>query len=294
MGAGFRDYMHIGAALARYCPMTALTLNMHTQTVLWTGVIADDLTMTDEERTRHEAIRAALYALDRRGRRDPGAAVVRGHREGRDGGRDDACDARRRRLPGLGAQDLRLAGGRGRRLQPDLRGAGRGPPAVPLGARPTTPACRSSATGTRSACAAPTPATWCSTTPSCRRSRELLPAGFFGQIADRWPYVYMTLTPAYVGLTDAVVDFVQEYLAGAGRPGSTARRDSAAEAVGLGRDPDAGRRSRAHLGADGGGGRGRPDARPAAPRAGVDLHGDGDRAGGRREGDPRLRRRRRS
>ena len=57
MGAEFRDYMHVGAALGRYCPMTALTLNMHTQTVLWTGVIADDLTMTDTERARHEAVR---------------------------------------------------------------------------------------------------------------------------------------------------------------------------------------------------------------------------------------------
>src|SRR6476659_7593959 len=62
LGAGFRDYMHVAAALGRWCPMTALTLNMHTQTVLWTGVLADDLTMTDEERARHERIRTRLYA----------------------------------------------------------------------------------------------------------------------------------------------------------------------------------------------------------------------------------------
>src|SRR6476619_6974661 len=56
LGAGFRDYMHVAAALARWCPMTALTLNMHTQTVLWTGVLADDLDMTGAERSPHARI----------------------------------------------------------------------------------------------------------------------------------------------------------------------------------------------------------------------------------------------
>jgi alkylation response protein AidB-like acyl-CoA dehydrogenase len=32
MGAGFQDYMHVSAELARFCPMTALTYNMHSQT----------------------------------------------------------------------------------------------------------------------------------------------------------------------------------------------------------------------------------------------------------------------
>ena len=40
----------IGAAIGAYCPMTALTFNMHTQTVLWTGVAADDLDMPDADR----------------------------------------------------------------------------------------------------------------------------------------------------------------------------------------------------------------------------------------------------
>jgi hypothetical protein len=56
LGASFNDYMHIGAAIGAYCPMTALTFNMHTQTVLWTGVAADDLDMSDEHRAAHEAL----------------------------------------------------------------------------------------------------------------------------------------------------------------------------------------------------------------------------------------------
>jgi alkylation response protein AidB-like acyl-CoA dehydrogenase len=42
---------------------------------------------------------------------------------------------------------------------------------------------------------------------------ELLPAGAYDQLAERWPYVYMTLTPTYLGLTRSVIDFVREYLA---------------------------------------------------------------------------------
>jgi alkylation response protein AidB-like acyl-CoA dehydrogenase len=54
---------------------------------------------------------------------------------------------------------------------------------------------------------------------------ELLPAGAYDQLSARWPYVYMTLTPTYMGLTRAVMDFVQDYLAGPAPPGIAARRD---------------------------------------------------------------------
>ena len=61
LGASFNDYMQIGAAIGAYCPMTALTFNMHTQTVLWTGVAADDLDMPANNRAQHEVRRAELY-----------------------------------------------------------------------------------------------------------------------------------------------------------------------------------------------------------------------------------------
>jgi alkylation response protein AidB-like acyl-CoA dehydrogenase len=54
---------------------------------------------------------------------------------------------------------------------------------------------------------------------------ELLPPGGFDQLAARWPHVYLTLTPTYVGLTRAVVDFVQAYLGSNPPPGIPARRD---------------------------------------------------------------------
>ncbi len=226
MGAGFRDYMHIGAALARYCPMTALTLNMHTQTVLWTGVIADDLTMTDEERTRHEAIRAALYASIV----EDGAIQAQPLSEGIAKGA----------TAGVMTRATPVDGGflvSGRKIFASLAGAAAAynltcvvpgedrlrflsvaadNPGVQITGNWDTLGMRGTDSRDLVFDDAFVPA-----------ESELLPAGFFGQIADRWPYVYMTLTPAYVGLTDAVVDFVQEYLSGAGRPGAAARRDSA-------------------------------------------------------------------
>ena len=135
MGAGFRDYMHVAAALARWCPMTALTLNMHTQTVLWTGVLADDLEMSDAERSRHERIRARLYAAIV----DDGAIQAQPLSEGLAKGATAGVATRATPVDGgfrgVGAQDLRVAGRRRERLQPDLRGTGRGSAPVPVGGR---------------------------------------------------------------------------------------------------------------------------------------------------------------
>ena len=53
----------------------------------------------------------------------------------------------------------------------------------------------------------------------------LLPPGLYNQLAERWPYVYMTLTPAYMGLSKAVIDFVRDYMSSQAPPGVTSRRD---------------------------------------------------------------------
>ena len=110
---------------------------------------------------------------------------------------------------------------------------------------------------------------------------ELLPPGGYDQLSERWPYVYMTLTPTYVGLTRAVVDFVQGYLGGAAPPGIAARRDVPQKQSGWAQIQIMHERSRRALGGRRGRGRRRPDARRAAPRVGRALHGDGDGAGGR-------------
>lgn len=224
LGASFNDYMQIGAAIGAYCPMTALTFNMHTQTVLWTGIAADDLDMSDEHRAAHEAKRVELY----RRILEEGAMQSQPLSEG------IAQGATR----GFATTATRVEGGyliNGKKIFASLSGAATDynitcvetsedeilflavaadDPGVeivgdwdPLGMRGTV-----SRTLLFKDAFAPD-------------SAVLLPPGLYNQLAERWSYVYMTLTPAYMGLTKAVIDFVQEYLSSQAPPGITSRRE---------------------------------------------------------------------
>lgn len=63
LGADYRTYFLVASEIGRHCGATALTLNMHSCSMLWSGPLADDLPMTDEERRGHRERRAALYDL---------------------------------------------------------------------------------------------------------------------------------------------------------------------------------------------------------------------------------------
>jgi alkylation response protein AidB-like acyl-CoA dehydrogenase len=43
---------------------------------------------------------------------------------------------------------------------------------------------------------------------------QLMPAGVYYQLALRWPHMFMTLTPSYMGLCQAIFDFTVAYLRG--------------------------------------------------------------------------------
>ncbi|MDP3170558.1 MAG: acyl-CoA dehydrogenase family protein, partial [Polaromonas sp.] len=60
-GADFATYVMTAAEIGRHCGATALTLNMHVSSTMWTGFIADDLDMTPEQRANHEAHRKVHY-----------------------------------------------------------------------------------------------------------------------------------------------------------------------------------------------------------------------------------------
>ena len=290
MGASFQDYMHVSAELARFCPMTALTYNMHSQTTLWTGILADDLDMAPDVRERHERIRSGLY----RWILEDGAIMSQPLSEGIARGATAGVATTATPVPGgfhvngrkvfaslAGAADAynftcRVPGEEGLRFlsvrsdNPGVRIVGDWDP---LGMR-----------GTDSR-------TLVFEDAFVEADDELLPTGGFDQLAARWPHVYLTLTPTYIGLTRAVVDFVQGYLGSTPPPGIPARRDVPAKQWAWAEIQIAYERSRslwecavAEAGLD-------PDARAAAPRLGGVVHGDGDRARGRRAGDPRLRRR---
>ena len=60
-GASFRTYCLAAAELGRYCGATALSWNMHVCSTLWTGALADDLEMTEAERSEHNVRRSVHY-----------------------------------------------------------------------------------------------------------------------------------------------------------------------------------------------------------------------------------------
>ena len=60
-GADYKTYMITAAEIGRYCGATALTWNMHVCSCLWTGALADDLPMSDDQRSIHESRRAIHY-----------------------------------------------------------------------------------------------------------------------------------------------------------------------------------------------------------------------------------------
>jgi alkylation response protein AidB-like acyl-CoA dehydrogenase len=224
LGASFADYMHVAAEIARFCPMTALTFNMHCQTMLWTGIVADDLDLAPDDRERHEAIRTALY----RRVLELGEIQSQPLSEG----------VSRGATAGVTTVAARADGGwkvTGRKIFASLAGAASSynlTCVVPgetrirfLSVRADTPGVRIVGDWDPLGMRGTDSRTLLFEDAFVPADAELLPVGAYDQLSERWPYVYMTLTPTYMGLIRAVMDFVQDYLAGPAPPGIAARRD---------------------------------------------------------------------
>ncbi len=219
LGGDFVAYALVAEELGRHCATTALTFNMHTATTLLVGQIADDLDLDAAERALLAERRAEL----RRGIVSDGAIHSQPFSEGAAAGA----------TAGYSTRAVPVAGGyrvTGRKIFASLSGAAHihnvvclvpgddrirfmGVPADapgatiegqwdPLGMRGTD-----SRTLVLDEAAVP-------------EGNEWLPPGAFDQAATRWPYFYMTLSFAYLGLMRGVLDATAAYLRDGG-----ARRD---------------------------------------------------------------------
>jgi alkylation response protein AidB-like acyl-CoA dehydrogenase len=223
LGVDFVGYALVAEELGRHCAATALTFNMHVATTLLTGQIADDLDLTDAER----ALLVARRAILQRGVVERGAIHSQPFSEGAAPGASESIQTRAVPVDGgylvtgrkifaslAGAADIhnvictvdgdrrvRLlgvpAGSDGVRIEGDWD---------PLGMR---------ATDSRNLVLDG------AFVPS---EHEWLPPGGFDQAARRWPYFYLTISFAYLGLMGAIMDDTARYLIGDGGPG--ARRSS--------------------------------------------------------------------
>ncbi len=226
LGASYADYARVSAEIGRYCGATALTFNMHNATMLWAGQVADMLDFPAEERELHNRRRAELF----RGVVEDGTIHSQPFSEGIAAGATS----------GVHTKAVPVDGGflvTGRKIFASLSGAAHrynvtcqvpGEPFIrllsidaaasgieivgdwdPLGMRGTVSR------------------TLLFTDVFVPSDAEVLPPHGYDQAAQRFPFLFMSLAPSYLGLTQGILDFTRAYLRGEApgqRPGS-ARRD---------------------------------------------------------------------
>jgi alkylation response protein AidB-like acyl-CoA dehydrogenase len=220
LGADFLTYCLAAAELGRYCGATALSWNMHVCSTLWSGALADDLQMTPAERAAHQRRRHAHY------RRiiDDGAIYAQPFSEG---------GAAAAGVVAFGTEARPVEGGfivNGKKIFASLSGA-----ADYYGVLCTERA-EGEAASRRNTLYLAIPASaagvsvvgdWDPLGMRGTVSRTLLfkdvfvpademlmPHGVYFQAATRWPHMFLTLSPTYMGLAQAAYDFTVAYLRG--------------------------------------------------------------------------------
>ena len=220
LGVSYQTYALAGAEVGRYCGATALTWNMHVCSTLWSGALADDLDMTPEERAGHERRRAMHY------RRivEDGAVYSQPFSEGGAAAAGQAA---------FGTEARPVDGGwlvSGKKIFASLSGyadyygilcteriEGAKPSqrdtlylAVPAQAEGVSVSGEWDPLGMRGTV---------SRTLHFRdvfvpHEEALMPRGVYVQAASRWPHMFLTLSPTYMGLAQAAYDFTVRYLRG--------------------------------------------------------------------------------
>lgn len=219
-GADFKTYMLTAAEIGRYCGATALTWNMHVCSCLWSGGLSDDLEMDEETRKTHKARRSVHYErilnegkiyaqpFSEGGAAAAGAVPFSTQAEKVDGGWKINGKKIFASLSGSADYYGVLCG----QVKPGERPSRRdtmyiGVPADaegvevvgdwdPLGMRGTV-----SRTLLFKDVFVPDDA-------------ALMPQGVYYQAAGRWPHMFMTLSPTYMGIAQAAYDFTVQYLRG--------------------------------------------------------------------------------
>lgn len=219
-GADFQTYCLAAAELGRYCGATALSWNMHVCSTLWSGPLADDLEMTPEDRKAHNARRRIHY----RRILDDGAIYAQPFSEG---------GAAAAGAVAFGTEAKPVDGGfivNGKKIFASLSGS-----ADYYGVLCTERA-EGEAASRRNTLYLGIPANapgvsvvgdWDPLGMRGTVSRTLLfkdvfvpedgmlmPHGVYFQAASRWPHMFITLSPTYMGLAQAAYDFTVAYLRG--------------------------------------------------------------------------------
>lgn len=221
-GADYRTYALAAAEIARSCGATALTWNMHVCSTLWAGSLADDLEMDPPTRAEHDRRRAihfrrivadgAIYAQPfSEGNASAVGAIPFGtSAKPIDGGWRLTGRKVFASLSGhadyYGVLCTEVADGAASRRNTLYLAVPAGAPGVqvtgdwdPLGMRGTVSR------------------TLELNDVFVAEDAALMPRGIYFQAASRWPHMFLTLSPTYLGLAQAAYDFTVDYLRGGRR-----------------------------------------------------------------------------
>ncbi len=220
-GADLKTYMLAASEIGRYCGATALTFNMHVSSCLWTSFLVDDLKLSKKLKDEHEALRKEHY------RRiiNEGKVYAQPFSEG---------SAAAAGFKAFGTTALKVSNGwlvNGKKIFASLSGH-----ADFYGVLCSAIKSKSDVGSRKNTTYLAVPATaegvsvegsWdplgmrgtVSRTLIFRdvfvsENEKLMPAGVYPQAAKRWPHMFMTLTPAYIGIAQAAFDFTVKYLRG--------------------------------------------------------------------------------
>jgi len=220
LGADYATYMMLAAEIGRFCGATALTWNMHICSTMWTGVLADGIDMTPEQRAEH-AVRRELHF----GRIvNDGALYAQPFSEG--------TAAAAGRAP-FGTTAKKVDGGwliNGRKIWASLSGAadyygvlctedkGDDHPdardtlyiSVPATSEGFSISGEWDPLGMRGTVSR----NLAFKDVFVSDAEQLMPRGIYFKGAQTWPAMFFTLSPTYLGVANAAYDFTVQYLRG--------------------------------------------------------------------------------
>ncbi len=220
LGADYATYAMVSAEIGRWCGATALTFNMHVCTMMWSGLLSEDLDMTPEQRALHKVHQQAHFA---RVVKD-GAIYAQPFSEG---------GAAAAGAQPFGTLAVKADGGwliNGKKIFASLSDAAdffgvlctEKKPGADLSRRDTL-----YLAVPRNAPGVTVEGDWDPLGMRATVSRNLIfkdvfvpddsalmPQGIYFQAASRWPHMFMTLAPTYMGIAQAAYDFAVAYLRG--------------------------------------------------------------------------------
>jgi alkylation response protein AidB-like acyl-CoA dehydrogenase len=220
LGADYATYMMVAAEIGRFCGATALTWNMHICSTMWTGVLADGIAMSDEQRREHAARRELHFQRIV----NDGAIYAQPFSEG--------SAAAAGKAP-FGTTAKKVDGGwliNGRKIFASLSGAAdfygvlctedkgdEHPDArdtlyisVPATAEGFSISGDWDPLGMRGTVSRNL--TFKDVFVS--DAEQLMPRGIYFKGAQTWPAMFFTLSPTYLGIANAAYDFTVQYLRG--------------------------------------------------------------------------------